>query len=147
MSARTDQLLADVPPAEQDAVAQQAYARTLEALTDAGLPVLVMRDTPTFPSSVPDCVAASPQDGADCDQPRDTAVELDPLAAAAAADVSGLVRVLDANDVLCSASACHAVIGGAIVYFDHGHMTAAFSTTLVPLVEPALDAALATGGG
>jgi hypothetical protein len=146
MSARTDQLLVDVPRDEQDAVAQRAYARTLDALTTAGLAVLVMRDTPSFPSSVPDCVATSPQGGADCDQPRDTVIEADPLAAAATADRTGQVRVLDPNDILCSADACHAVVGGTIVYFDHGHLTATFSTTLAPFVGPALDEALAAGG-
>ncbi|MDO8106407.1 acyltransferase family protein [Isoptericola sp. b441] len=144
MSSRTDQLLAGVARGAQDDVAQQAYARTIGAFTSAGSQVLVLRDTPNFPSSVPDCVAASPAQ--DCTTPRDVGLEPDPLAAAARADTSGKVSVLDVTDLLCDGQVCHGVIGSAIVYFDHGHMTATFARTLRPVVEPALTAALAGAG-
>jgi hypothetical protein len=104
----------------------------------------VMRDTPNFPGSVPDCVAASPAQ--DCTVPREVGLEPDPLAAAARADASGQVQVLDVTDLLCDAQVCHGVIGSAITYFDHGHMTASFSRTLRPLVEPALDRTLPAAG-
>ncbi len=144
MSSRTDQPLAGVPQAEQHAAAQRDYARTLDAFTGAGEAVLVLRDTPNFPSSVPDCVATSP--AKDCTVPRSTGLEVDPLADAARADRSGLVHVLDATDLLCDADVCHGVIGSTIAYFDHGHMTASFARTLRPVAEPALLSALASRG-
>lgn len=144
MSSRTDQLIAGVPRSGQDEAAQQAYARTLDAFTGAGAQVLVMRDTPNFPGAVPDCVAASPE--RDCTVQRDDGLEPDPLAAAASANTSGDVHVLDVTDVLCDAQVCHGVIGSAITYFDHGHMTVSFSRTLRPLVERALDQALPAAG-
>ena len=144
MSSRTDQPLAGVPQADQHTAAQRDYARTLDAFTGAGEAVLVLRDTPNFPSSVPDCVATSP--AKDCTVPRSTGLEVDPLADAARADHSGLVHVLDATDLLCDADVCHGVIGSTIAYFDHGHMTASFARTLRPVVEPALLSALASRG-
>lgn len=140
MSARTDQHLADVAETEEDAVARTAYGRVLTELTDAGLDVLVIRDTPHMGTSVPDCV-----DGfgaAACERPRETALEVDPLAEAAAADRSGHTAVLDVTDTMCSQTTCHPVIGGLIAFFDHGHLTSTFARTLTPEVTEALDALL-----
>ena len=143
LSARTDQHLADVPIEQEDAVAQEAYARVLDEVTGAGPTVLVIRDTPNFPGPVPDCVAVSPDQ--DCTAPRVEAVEVDPLALAAAGDESGHVELLDTTDLLCDAEECHGVLGHAIVMFDHGHLTETFAASLRPWVEPALLAAADRG--
>lgn len=143
MSSRTDQFLAEVPRAEQDATAQEAYARVLTELTDAGLGVLVIRDTPNMAESVPDCVDAFGV--AACDRPRDVALEVDPLAQAAADDDSGRVAVLDVTDTMCTATACRPVIGGLIAYFDHGHLTATFARTFAPELGEAMDGLLSAG--
>ncbi len=142
-SARTDQLLAGVGTADQDPVAQAAYARTLDVFTAAGATVLVIRDTPNMGGSVPDCLATSPDGARGCAVPRAGGLEVDPLALAAAADPSGAVGLMDVTDLLCTAETCRAVIGGTIVYFDHGHMTATFSRSLAPRLAVAVDAALA----
>lgn len=126
--------LKDVDPAEADDVARQAYAETLATVTGAGIPVLVIRDTPAAAEHVPDCLALNADDHAACDRDRATAVEPDPLAAAARADDSGLVSVLDVTDRFCDDEVCRFVVDGHITYFDHGHMTASFSRTFAPLV-------------
>ena len=142
MSSRTDQLLAGVSKAEQDTVAQAAYTRTIDGFTAAGSRVLVLRDTPNMGGSVPDCLATSPDGARGCAVPRATGLEVDPLGLAAAADGSGKVGMLDVTDLLCDDSSCHAVIGGVIVYFDHGHMTATFARSLAPTVATAVDGVL-----
>ena len=141
MSARTDQPLSNVARADQETEARAAYARVLERITAAGAAVLVMRDTPGAGVSVPGCVAVSRT--ADCTRPRAEAIEVDPLAEAAAADLSGRVTVVDVGDVFCDAEVCHGVVGGVIAYFDHGHMTATFARTLAPRLAVGMDAALA----
>jgi peptidoglycan/LPS O-acetylase OafA/YrhL len=141
MSARTDQHLDGAPEDTELDLAMAAYARELTAITETGAGVLVIRDTPNFPESVPDCVAASPDQ--DCTVPRAQGLERDPLAQAAQADTSGQVELLDVTDLLCDDETCHGVVGAAIVMFDHGHLTSTFAGTLRPVVEPALDAALA----
>ncbi len=143
MSNRTNQPLAGVAPGDQAAEAQRAYADTLRTFTDAGLPVLVLRDTPAMPGDVPDCVASDPDDVLGCGAPRTAAVEPDPLAAAAASDGSGLVTLVDVTDLVCDARRCHAVVGGVIAYFDHGHLTATFARTLAPEVTEGAREALA----
>ncbi|WP_313405375.1 acyltransferase family protein [Aeromicrobium sp.] len=135
--------LADVEPGEKaDRFAQEAYADTLDTLTAAGIPVLVIRDTPAAEVHVPDCVALNEDDPSACDRPRDEALEPDPLAAAARADDSGLVSVLDVSDELCDDATCRFVVDRRIAYFDHGHMTATFSRTLAPRLGAAARRAL-----
>ncbi len=142
MSNRTNQLLDGVAKADLPRAAQEAYADTLARFTDVGLPVLVLRDTPAMAEPIPDCIALHPDDPDRCAVPRDTALEPDPLAAAAAADTTGLVTLLDTSDVFCDATLCHPVVGGLIAYFDHGHLTATFARTLAPEVTSAMERAL-----
>ncbi|MBT0994975.1 acyltransferase [Cellulomonas sp. DKR-3] len=138
LAARTFRPLLDVPDDAQHARQQEAYSRLLARFTAAGVPVLVLRDTPNAGDPAPDCVAWQRDGWRECVQPQDVAVEPDPLADAAAADSSGRVSVLDLNRMICWDGTCHDVVGGAIVYFDHGHLTRTFARTLQPEVEAAV---------
>ena len=142
MSNRTNRPIRGVTADDQQAVAQEAYARTIRTFTDAGIKVLVLRDVPSAVTDGPDCVAEHESDPAACANPRAKALEPDPLAAAARADDSGAVSVFDPTDLFCDAERCHVVIGGLIAYFDHGHMTTVFARTLQPDLTRAVDAAL-----
>ncbi|MCA5894319.1 acyltransferase [Isoptericola sp. NEAU-Y5] len=142
MSNRTNQPLAGVPAADQAAVAQAGYQRTLDELTRAGIRVLVLRDVPAMPQNVPDCVAEHEDDPDACGAPPAEAIEPDPLAEAARGDDSGAVSLLDVNDFLCDDALCRPVVGGLIAYFDHGHLTATFARTLAPDVTGAMREAL-----
>jgi len=147
MSSRTNQLLAGVPEEQQAAAAQDGYADTLATFTDAGIPVLVLRDTPAMPDSVPDCLATGPVSWDDCGAAPEQALEPDPLAAAGRADTTGLVTVREVNDLMCDDEVCHPVVGGVVAYFDHGHLTATFARTLAPEVTDGVRAALRTARG
>lgn len=142
MSARTYVQIKDVSPADKPKVAARAYAHTLASLVDAGSPVLVIRDTPAAWMNVPDCIAEHRGYSESCDWEIERAVEIDPLADAAKADPSGRVELLDVTNLFCDAVMCRTVIGGVIVYRDHGHMTTTFSRTLRPEVEAAVVRAL-----
>ncbi|MCL2850701.1 MAG: acyltransferase, partial [Micrococcales bacterium] len=143
MSARTNYPIIDVATEDQQQVAEEAYRTTLATFTDAGIPVLVIRDTPALSFNAPDCVAQHPNDPAACGDDRAAVLPPDPLAAAAAADTSGMVTLLDLTDLLCDAQTCPAVVGGVIVYFDKHHLSATFVRTLAPEIVPAVVAALA----
>jgi len=140
MSDRTFQPLIGVSEQDKVATAREAYARVLARFTDAGIPVLVIRDTPAAAESAPDCVARERSHYAQCSTPADVALEPDPLAQVAAADGSGLVDVLDVDDLICRDGTCRDVVGGVVVYFDWGHLTATFARTLRPEVEAAVAA-------
>ncbi|MBD5786374.1 acyltransferase [Cellulosimicrobium terreum] len=147
MSDRTYAQIDGVPESGRDAAATAGYREVLETFTDAGLPVLVLRDPPTMPEDVPDCLAAAGGDAASCSWPREEVVVPDPLATAAEQDTSGLVTTVSVDDLLCDEAVCSTVVGGAIVYFDHGHLSATFSRTLAPEVADGARRALAAAQG
>ncbi|MDM7831836.1 acyltransferase family protein [Cellulomonas edaphi] len=140
MSDRTFQPLVGVSDDDKVATAAQAYARVLSRFTDAGIAVLVLRDTPAAAESAPDCVARERSRYAQCAAPADVAIEPDPLADVAAQDTTGLVDVLDINHLICVDGMCRDVVGGVVVLFDWGHLTATFARTLRPEVEAAVAA-------
>lgn len=141
MSNRTHQPLAGVTEDGQVAAAEDAYRETLGAFTEAGVPVLVLRDTPAMPRNVPECLVQLAYDPDACGAPPGTALEPDPLADAARADTTGMVSVTSVDHLMCD-EICHPVVGGVTAYFDHGHLTATFARTLAPEVTGAVRAAL-----
>lgn len=144
ISNRTSRPLDGVAQAEQAAAAQAAYTRVLASWAEQGIPVLVLRDTPyaTELGSVPDCVAQHLDDLATCDGTRERE-QPDPQYAAAESLDDPHIAALDVTDRFCAASTCYSVLGGVIVYFDRGHMSATFARTLAPAVERAADELLA----
>ncbi|MDN5764209.1 MAG: acyltransferase [Humibacillus sp.] len=142
MSDRTFQPLAGVAKGEKQSVAQASYRRVLKEIVASGAKVVVVRDTPAATGSVPDCVAEHPDDLSRCVTPLAKGLEPDPLTAAAKTLPGAGVSVLDMTGLLCRTRSCPAVVGGLITYFDHGHMTKTFSSTLYPEVSAALRKAL-----
>lgn len=134
MSSRTEQDLADVGDADKFEAARESYGRVLDQFKASGADIFVIRDTTYAGFNVPDCVAVNGAD--ECTWSRDQGLEPDPQAAAAYA---ANLPVLDLTDVMCGPTECQGVIGGVIVYFDHGHLTHTFAETLQPQLAEALD--------
>jgi hypothetical protein len=57
-------------------------------------------------------------------------------------DVPSNVRFLDIADRVCGPDLCPAVIGNVLVYLDDNHLTASYSTSMSPLVESDVLAAI-----
>ncbi|MCC8247249.1 acyltransferase family protein [Saccharothrix luteola] len=116
--------------------AVEGYRTMLTALSDAAIPVAVIRELPRPARPVVPCLERRPDDPADCDTPRARAVgsATDPLADAA----TGLpgVRVVDLTDWICRADTCPAVVGNVVVYRDN-HLT---DTYVRSLADPLLAA-------
>ncbi|WP_164983836.1 acyltransferase family protein, partial [Cellulomonas endophytica] len=102
--------------------------------------VLYVLDTPYRERAAPDCLAEHLDDARACTQPlegvhpyRDRQGVLgDALAA------SGWAAV-DPTPWLCTADGCPAVVGDVLTYRDSSHVTAAYSTSLAPVVRRVLD--------
>ncbi|UUT36523.1 hypothetical protein L2X98_21220 [Microbacterium elymi] len=125
-----------------------AYTRVLTKWADAGTPTLVLHDTPyaTELKNVPDCVAAHLDDLSACDGTR-AREQKDPLADAAARMSNPDVKMLDLTDRICSGETCYSVLGGVIVYFDRGHMSATFAKSLTPDIKKAALSVMAARSG
>jgi hypothetical protein len=99
--------------------------------------VIVIGDTPTATQAQFDCLArvvlaALAPAGPQCASPRRAALALPDAAVIAALGLgSSRYRVLDVNDLICSASECYPALGGVLVNRDiAGHLTNAFAHTM-----------------
>ncbi|MDO3634352.1 acyltransferase family protein [Mycolicibacterium arseniciresistens] len=123
-----------------DPVGRSALAaglrRSYEALTKAGIPVLVIQDSPAPTQDIPDCVEANADELTACAADRAVMVPDDHGSDQMEA-VQGLgnVRVVDFNDAICPTDKCAAVIGNVLLYRDNSHMTGTYVRTLVPFLD------------
>jgi hypothetical protein len=106
--------------------------------------IVVIRDTPKMAKQTGACVdralSRDRRPGATCSMPRRNVLDRDPLVVAASRMPASLVRSVDLTPIFCDGGSCYPVIGGALVFRDQNHMTAAFSTTLGPFLARKVDA-------
>ncbi|WP_157944058.1 acyltransferase family protein [Blastococcus atacamensis] len=107
----------------------EGYREAWAPLLEAGIEVVVLRDTPLPTFHAPECVERHGADAPQCRTDRETAVEDTPDPAVAAAKGLSGVRVVDLTGHLCNAEVCPAVIGNVLVYRDN-HVTDMFARSL-----------------
>ena len=120
---------------------QAGWARTLSRLTEAGVPVAVMRDTPWPGKDMAVCVGQNRSNPSACDVTRD-ALDGTKYDVGMAAKYDGATGV-DLSDVICDADRCPATHGKYLVYRDTDHLTATFSTALAPYLDAKLTPLIA----
>ena len=123
---------------DSNAAYETGYLRVLLRLERAGLDVLVLHDTPTPHSAIPDCVAAKGSAYSQCSGTPAYWIPDDPAVAAVARLHDPHVVLADLNAHICRPSRCYGVNGGVISFADGSHMTATFNATLAPYLEPYL---------
>ena len=101
-------------------------------LSEEGISVLVMRDSPRFLEKVPACLETT-SDPEDCaTTPLDVYSEVSPLENV---DLPDSVFPLDFTYAFCNEDTCPAVIGNVVGYRDASHVTATFAKTLAPYIR------------
>lgn len=115
---------------------RRGFTNVVEILLDAGLHVVVLRDTPRMYKSFRDCLAVN---SGDCGRPRQEALDNSELERAAIEPFGAKVELLDLTDGICAPSSCPAEKNGVIIYRDSNHLTATFATTLSPYFKDVLD--------
>ncbi|GGD72123.1 acyltransferase family protein [Microbacterium murale] len=146
MSSYAHYVLADVKDdAERLKMWSSGLASTIDRLRGAGIEVLIIADSPRFPTDPPTCVSTDVLDVTSCDGDREWAID-DALAAAErnVADASDATYV-DLTDFICDAKICPVIIDDIFVYRDINHMTSTFVSYLTPALEPTLEDLLDTG--
>jgi peptidoglycan/LPS O-acetylase OafA/YrhL len=135
-------------PAVGDDSVEQSYPkyvsgfrRALNDLSQAGRPILLIRDTPAPANGgyegIVDCVASHP-DRTDCAGPRSTWVKPDAQVDAAKQLPGRGITIVDLNDYICEKRRCYGENGGVMTYYDKEHLTATYSTTLAPYLGKAI---------
>ncbi|KAA0021265.1 acyltransferase family protein [Antrihabitans cavernicola] len=115
------------------------YADVWQQLSDRGLSVLAIRDTPWLPESAPDCLANG-GDGERCGVPRSQALDAVNPALERIDTMSG-VSSLDLTDDVCGELTCAAVVGNVLVYHDMHHLTVTYVRTLTAPLDRQIGAA------
>ena len=111
------------------------YAAAWRELTDLGVPVLVLRDTPRWSESPVECTLREDADA--CSRPTyDTYPDVDPLARAVEDEPE--VAYLDTSRLLCGPEECAPVVGGVYVYMDSNHVSRTYVRTMAEAAEPEL---------
>lgn len=110
-------------------------------LTEAGVDVVPIRDTPWMPFEPGDCLAAG--DPAACTAPR-AKVEASDIFAYAASTLEG-IRVVDMTDGICGPETCETVVGNIIVWRDRHHLAATYVETLAPYLARQVGLPVPTG--
>lgn len=110
----------------------QTQVAAWTVLTDAGIPVLTMRDTPRFPEAVPECLEQA-KDVLDCGvQTSDAYTGTSPLRTGGPLP---LVTELDLSERMCDEEMCPPIIGNIVAYRDTSHITDTFARHLTPYVR------------
>ena len=121
-----------------------ATRSTLERLSRAAAPIVILRDSPLPPFDVPICLGRHYPDSKGCD--FDAAAALNPevfAAERAAAEGMANVRFVDMDDIICPGAVCPAILRGLIIYRDQDHMTGVFARSLAPELRIRLISILA----
>ncbi len=107
-------------------------------LTDAGIPVVAVRDTPRHPFDPGSCVQANGPEA--CATPRDALyADVPPYKSA---PVPPGVSFMDLTPYFCTPEVCPSLIGNVWVYMDFNHPTSAYMQTMSPVVAEHLTAVL-----
>jgi peptidoglycan/LPS O-acetylase OafA/YrhL len=118
--------------------------RTLESLSPAGVPIVILRDSPLPPFHVPICLAKHYPDSNGCDFAAATALNAEVYAGErAAAEGMANVRFIDMDDLICPDTVCPTILHGLVIYRDQDHMTGAFARSLAPELRLRLKSVLA----
>ena len=100
----------------------------VDALRDAEIPVIGVRDNPRFSFDMYECATDATST---CDVPREEV-----LAAENPADAfSDVVTVVDFTPWLCPWDMCRATIGNIAVYIDDNHLSRTYARTLAPFLD------------
>ena len=110
------------------------YLEAWQQLSDAGLPVIAMRDSPRHLQDVPDCVAQWGDAAERCGTPRSW-VYTDGLLEAAEAVLPAGGSLIDTSSWFCTDDLCPPLIGNTRVYRDDGHVTGTYMRTVRSLME------------
>ncbi|MCZ2829784.1 acyltransferase family protein [Modestobacter sp. VKM Ac-2986] len=114
------------------------FVAAWQQLSDAGLRVVGMRDSPRHPDDVPDCTAAAGTDSTACDI-APSAVYTEGLLETVAPGLPAGVDLLDTRSFFCADDTCPVVVGNVRVFLDRQHVTATYMRSTAPLLAPRLQ--------
>jgi hypothetical protein len=117
------------------------FLKRWEQLSQAGIKVVAVRDTPWMNFNVAQCVETNGVDDPECARPRAQMLAPADPAQRLPRKPSNVVFI-DLNDYFCTATTCVPTIGNVMIYRDGDHMTATYARTLAPALANELARAM-----
>ncbi len=113
---------------------EAGYRRSVDRLAGVARRVVILRDTPSFGSSIPSCLATHSGWTSPCSRARSAAFSASRWAAEMAVDARyAWVRATDLGDWLCQPTRCWPVTSSHILrYRDAHHLTDTFAIAMAP---------------
>ena len=111
-------------------------------LRDAGVPVVVLGDSPLSPDDLDVCTARHPHELSRCAFARTPAVAGSGLPAQRQAAASSGTPLVDLTPWICPVEQCPVAIGNVSIHRAGDHLTATYVQTLAPVLGQALDRAV-----
>ena len=115
-------------------VVPPGFLEQFALIRERNVPILAIRDTPTMPQDVPECLNAARHQNGECDADRDAALRSPSSWERLESPPMG-VEYVDYSDFFCNEDSCPAVIGNVVVYIDSNHMSATFSKSFGPIIR------------
>ncbi|KQM30847.1 hypothetical protein ASF03_20705 [Rhizobium sp. Leaf68] len=116
-----------------------AYVEAWKQLTQQGIPVIALRDTPRFRQDLAYCIDLNEDNPDACGEHKAQIYEADNPASAI---VLPLLQTVDLSDKHCPREFCGPIEGRMLRYYDSNHMTATYARTLSHHLERPLQEAL-----
>ena len=109
---------------------QNGFKRTIRTLVNAGITVVVIRDTPQWGYEVPDCLATFT--ASSCVTPTGPSLSSGALDVEYAMEIDGAFPV-DLTSAICEVDVCTALRARMIVARDGSHLTKTYVDALTPI--------------
>ena len=117
----------------EDKSVPEAYIAAWRLLEKAGIEVAAIRDTPMMEVDIPECVELHGLDAPRCSRPT-MLDEPDPFRSPGA--MPSNVHFIDLSSYFCDQSLCPPTAGNILIYTDSHHLTATYSRSLAPMLQP-----------
>lgn len=118
-----------------------SYVEQWKRLERLGIPVIAIRDNPTFDFDVATCIAKHPDDALACSRPRaQSLAQTDP--ASALLGSLGNLRLIDMSEFFCTQETCIAVTNDHLMYRDAEHLNVPYVMSLTGRLSEKLARAL-----
>ncbi|MDP9394606.1 MAG: acyltransferase, partial [Actinomycetota bacterium] len=112
--------------------AEEQVLDTWSAFAARDIDVIVLEDVPGMrPELGPECIARSRDDDDPCAMERSRVLRRNMMTELAQANPD-LATYQPLRRFFCDTDACHALIGGVVVYYDAHHLTATFARSMAP---------------
>jgi hypothetical protein len=132
--------LATVGSSGADSFRYGTFYPQWEALEEAGIPIIAIRDTPWFDYNVAGCVLTYGPDAERCGADKAFHGLTKPVLVPEESPLPSNVHLLDLTYLFCDETLCPAVVGNVLVYRDDHHLSATYVKTAAPyLAQHILD--------